>query len=386
MYQITLITLIAQACHMGSRVVASLFAIELGANPFMIGALISIYALFPVLFALYSGRLSDRLGPRRPMLAGMSVLGAGLLVPFLVPTLPALYVSSALIGLGFVVFNVSIQNLAGGLGPPEQRMRNFSTQALGYAGGHLAGPVTAGYAIEYVGFSRGYLIFALLMLVPLIVLAFNKALNLPPQPVTAERRSTLALLRAPALRRAVIIGGLMTTGWDLYTFYVPIYGHSIGLSASQIGLAIGAFASALLLVRSLMPALVRRWSEERVLSGSMLLAGLTCLAFPFVETFTLLLAVSFVMGLGLGCGAPLSLVLAYNRAPAGRSGEAMGLRQTVNKGTEVLMPVIFGTLSTALGMLPVFWLDGLMLSMGGWLMHREAGAAGKHAPAKTKVP
>lgn len=48
------------------------------------------------------------------------------------------------------------------------------------------------------------------------------------------------------------------------------------------------------------------------------------------------MAVSFVLGLGLGCGAPLSLVLAYNRSPAGRSGEAMGLRQTFNKAIEVL--------------------------------------------------
>jgi MFS family permease len=90
------------------------------------------------------------------------------------------------------------------------------------------------------------------------------------------------------------------------------------------------------------------------------------------------------MGLGLGCGAPLSLVLAYNRAPSGRSGEAMGLRQTVNKGTEVLVPIIFGTLSTALGMLPVFWLDAVMLGVGGWLMHREARGGGKHASTESK--
>ena len=107
MYRITLITLVVQACHMGSRVIAALFAIELGANPFLVGVLISVYSLFPVLCAVYSGRISDRLGTRGPMLMGMGVLAAGLLVPFLVPALPALYVSAALIGAGFVFFNVS---------------------------------------------------------------------------------------------------------------------------------------------------------------------------------------------------------------------------------------------------------------------------------------
>ena len=371
MYQITLITLIAQACHMGSRVVASLFAIELGANPFMIGALISIYALFPVLFALYSGRLSDRLGPRRPMLAGMSVLGAGLLVPFLVPTLPALYVSSALIGLGFVVFNVSIQNLAGGLGPPEQRTRNFSTQALGYAGGHLAGPVTAGYAIEYVGFSRGYLIFALLMLVPLIVLAFNKALNLPPQPVTAERRSTLALLRAPALRRAVIIGGLMTTGWDLYTFYVPIYGHSIGLPASTIGNILGMFAAATFVVRIALPAFTRRFGVEPVLTAAMFTAAVLFLPFPLVDIVPVLFVLSFGIGLTLGCGQPLTLTLAYNNSPPGRSGEVTGLRLFINNVTHIGVPLAAGALGAALGVAPVFWTSAAILFVTGHLTRKN---------------
>ena len=129
---------------------------------------------------------------------------------------------------------------------------------------------------------------------------------------------------------------------------------------------------ALLLVRTLMPALVRRSSEERVLSGSLCLATVTCLAFPLAHDFAWLLAASFVLGLGLGCGSPLSLVLAYNRSPPGRSGEAIGVRQTVTKITEVTMPIVFGALGTALGMGPVFWIDAAMLAVGAWLMARDA--------------
>jgi MFS family permease len=101
------------------------------------------------------------------------------------------------------------------------------------------------------------------------------------------------------------------------------------------------------------------------------LAGGTALLFPLVSSFPLLTGLSFVLGLGLGCGSPLSMILAYNRAPAGRSGEAIGLRQTVNKATEVVMPLIFGSLSTALGMPPVFWMEALILAWAGALMRRE---------------
>jgi sugar phosphate permease len=145
------------------------------------------------------------------------------------------------------------------------------------------------------------------------------------------------------------------------------------LSASQIGIAMGAFAVALLVVRGVMPALARRSSEEAVLSGSLFLAGGTALLFPLVSSFSLLTALSFVLGLGLGCGSPLSMILAYNRAPVGRSGEAIGLRQTVNKATESIMPIIFGSLSTAVGMLPVFWMEALILAWAGALMRKEAG-------------
>jgi MFS family permease len=139
-----------------------------------------------------------------------------------------------------------------------------------------------------------------------------------------------------------------------------------------------------------MPALVRRSSEERVLSGSLYAAAATCIAFPFASDFFSLLAASFVLGLGLGCGSPLSLVLAYNRSPPGRSGEAIGVRQTVNKITEMTMPIVFGSLGTVLGMGPVFWIDAAMLVVGAMLMARDAagqarGVAQPHeAPAKRR--
>ena len=95
---------------------------------------------------------------------------------------------------------------------------------------------------------------------------------------------------------------------------------------------------------------------------------------PLAPGFAPLLRVSFVLGLGAGCCAPLSMTLSYNRAPAGRAGEAIGLRQTVNKAIESTVPALFGALSTALGFAPVYFLGAFLLAAGGWLMHRDAGS------------
>jgi MFS family permease len=370
-YHVTFITLIVQGCHVGSRMVASLFAIELGANPFLIGALISAYSIFPLLLGLYSGRASDRFGARRPMLAGIGVLGIGMLLPFLWPRLGALYVSAALIGVGFVFFNVSVQNLAGGLGSPEERTRNFSIQALGYAGGHLAGPLIAGYAIDHLGHIYGYLIFAALTLLPLMILARDRRLDTGTHGAAPGRKSASDLLRNAPLRRAIVLSGLVVTGWDLYTFYVPIYGHSIGLSASAIGAILGMFAAATFVVRIALPAFTRRYGVEAVLSAAMFAGAAQFLPFTFIHFLPGLLALSFGIGFALGCGQPLTLNIAYNRSPAGRSGEVTGLRLTINNITHIGVPLAAGALGSALGVTPVFWVNAALLATSGYLTRKS---------------
>ena len=56
------VTMINMLGIRASRVLAPLFAIELGANPFLIGVLAAMDSVFPLLLALYAGKLSDRLG------------------------------------------------------------------------------------------------------------------------------------------------------------------------------------------------------------------------------------------------------------------------------------------------------------------------------------
>jgi len=72
---VLLIVLCNMSSFRASKVLVSLFAIELGASQFTIGIMIAMYSLFPALLAVYAGKLSDRLGVRLPMLAG--TLGAG---------------------------------------------------------------------------------------------------------------------------------------------------------------------------------------------------------------------------------------------------------------------------------------------------------------------
>ena len=368
---VTLLTLAMQGGHMGSRVVASLLALNLGAGPMLIGILIASYSVFQLGFALIVGRISDRYGSRWPMLGGAITFAAGLAIPAVWPTLPALFVSAPLIGIGFVFFNVAVQSLAGTLGTAAERTRNFSTLSLGYSSGHMIGPVVAGVMIDRFGFGSAYIAFAILALMPITALALSRKLGASGTRSEPPATSAFDLLRVVPLRRMIIVSGLVTTGWDLYTFYVPIYGHSIGLSASTIGTILGAFAAASFIVRISLPSLTRRYSVETVLAAAMCSAALLFLPFAYIEFVPALIALSFGIGLTLGVSQPLTLNLTYNRSPAGRSGEVTGLRLTINNITHIAVPLAAGSVGALLGIAPVFWASAGILAVSGWLTHGD---------------
>ncbi len=368
---VTLLTLAMQGGHMGSRVVASLLALNLGAGPMLIGILIASYSVFQLGFALIVGRISDRYGSRWPMLGGAITFAAGLAIPAVWPTLPALFVSAPLIGIGFVFFNVAVQSLAGTLGTAAERTRNFSTLSLGYSSGHMIGPVVAGVMIDRFGFGSAYIAFAILALMPITALALSRKLGASGTRSEPPATSAFDLLRFVPLRRMIIVSGLVTTGWDLYTFYVPIYGHSIGLSASTIGTILGAFAAASFIVRISLPSLTRRYSVETVLAAAMGSAALLFLPFAYIEFVPALIALSFGIGLTLGVSQPLTLNLTYNRSPAGRSGEVTGLRLTINNITHIAVPLAAGSVGALLGIAPVFWASAGILAVSGWLTHGD---------------
>jgi predicted MFS family arabinose efflux permease len=369
---VLLIVLCNMSSFRASKVLISLFAIELGASQFTIGTMIAMYALLPALLAVYAGKLSDRLGVRVPMLAGSLGLAAGLLVPWLSSELPALYASAALIGASHMFYNVSAQNLVGSLGGAEERTRNFSNYALAMAIGSFLGPLAAGFSIDHVGHATSYLYAAALPLVPAVIMASARKVGRGPRLKTEDEQAVLStsLLANPVLRRTLIASAVAVTAQDLFQFYMPIYGHSVGLSASAIGVVLAMSGIAAFVVRIWLPVLVKRWGPDAVFNGSLYVSAAAFLLFPLFSSAAALAAIALVLGLGMGCAQPVTLMLIFSRAPEGRSGEALGMRVTINQITHIAVPVLFGTIGSFFGVAPVFIINALILA-GGGLLNRE---------------
>ena len=359
----------------GSKVAVSLYALELGAGAGAVGILAALFATFPLLLAVQAGRISDRFGVRVPIALGSLTMAAGLAVAFFTQSIALLFVCPALIGLGHIFFHVSIHNLVGSLGPDAERTRNFSTFALGSSIAAFIGPSLAGFAIELAGFRTAFVLLAVVAALSGIYVLVHRSLI--PARVRHEEekhaKSAFDLLGIPALRRTLIMSGVTLTGIELFSFYLPIYGRSIGLSAAVIGMVLSSYAVAGFIVRSFMHRLAARYTEVGVLTGSLFLAALAYFAVPGLGDGWLLAAAAFALGLALGSAQPLTIILTYNYAPAGRSGEALGMRIMANKVTQIAVPLAFGGFGAALGSVPVFLATGLFLLGAGLVSLRGSG-------------
>lgn len=366
---VILLTVLSHIGFVGSRITMALTAINQGASPLAIGVLMALFAVIPMLLAVQAGRLVDRVGAFRPIAIAGSILAAGMLLPFASQELPILFFSAAVAGTAFMMQHIALNHVIGSIGDPSERPVNFSWFALGYSISGFLGPLLAGFAIDLAGYRAAFLMLALPPAVGTVLLLWkHDALPRAQEPrVDAAQRSVADLLRNPRLLPVFLFSGLLATGWDLYTFVIPIYGTSVGLSPSTIGIVMSSFALATFVVRLAMPSLARRLSEWTVVCAALLIAGTAYSLFPLVTQVPFLIALSFLLGLGLGCAQPMIMAALYAASPPGRQGEVVGMRTTMINASQTFMPLAFGAVGTALGMVPILWTMAGLLLAGSWL-------------------
>jgi len=372
-YQIMAVVVLWNSAYKGTRVLNTLYALELGATPLHIGLLLATYGVFPLLLAVTAGRIADRYGSRIPLIAGMIVSTIGAILPWFAPSMPLLFAAAAVTGFGFILGQVALQSLVGTLGEGKDRTRNFNNYALIVAVADFTGPVLAGFSIDHFGHVRPYLVLAFLAataVLTVFVLAKRVPRHRRPAPAPEGQRMS-DLFRDVNMRRVLIAGAVVMTGIDLFQLYMPLYGHQVSLSASAIGMILGAAAAATFVSRALLPLLVSRYGEEKTLLYSLFLTAAMFTLIPLFSSAVVLGIICFTLGLGMGLGQPLTVMLCYRYSPAGRGGESLGLRIAINNSMHVVVPSVFGAVGAAFGLAPVFWVSAGVIAAGNWYARRR---------------
>lgn len=382
------------ACMTGMRMATPLLALREGYSPAAVGFLLALFALTQVFLSLPAGRYADRHGLKRPLAISVTVasIGAGAAVMF--PIYPVLCFAALCSGGASGSALIALQRHVGREAKDQVMLRKmFSWLAIGPAASNFLGPFLAGLLIDYaggeaasdVGFRAAFLLLALLPLSAWLWVRTLQEAKPEPKPAGSKKSTAWDMLQSQGFRRLLLMNWALSSCWDVHTFVVPILGHERGLSASAIGSILGAFAIAAAAVRLLIPFVSERITEWKVVMTAMIGACMLFCIYPLMPSALAMMACSVCLGFVLGSVQPMVMSMIHMVTPAHRQGEALGLRMMAINGSSVLMPMLFGSIGTVVGVGALFWAVGGVVgacSRLPWLLGQQDLPALKHQAAK----
>lgn len=342
----------------GIRMAAPLLALRHGYSAAAVGVLLALFAVIQIVLAVPAGRYADRHSLKRPVLICMTtvVLGAGLATAW--PVFPVFCLAAMMSGGASGAVVITLQRHAVRMTSDTTALKQvFSWLSLAPSIANFVGPLLAGLMIDFAGFQSAFAVMAVLPLFSVLLLRKVSEVAVPAEEKVRSGPATRSwdLLVDPRMRLLLLVSWVLTSCWDVHTFVLPILGHERQLSASVIGLILGAFAMAATAVRLILPMLADRLKEWAVISASMVISALLYAIYPLLDSPLAMGACSVLLGLALGTVQPMVMSALHFITPPQRQGEALGLRLMSVNLSNILMPLIFGCVGAAIGVTSVFW-------------------------------
>jgi MFS family permease len=290
------------------------------------------------------------------MLVGCSLVTVstcGLAVARHIPLLVAVQIAA---GIGTALWALSRHAFIASPIPVGERGRAISIFGGINRIGMLAGPATGGLIATWLGYRASFVASAAMAAIALVLAI--RYVRPTPQPH----------LKRGGRGRWAIVGRVARSNWrDLgaaaiaQTFaqmiregrllILPLYGAKmVGLNAAQIGLVMTA--SAILDASMFIPAglLMDRFGRKVAAVPSFAVMAIGVAMMPAASGFAGLLGAALVMGLGNGLGSGTMMTLGADLAPAGATGEFLGLWRLIGDSGAFLGPISVGVIAGAVGL------------------------------------
>lgn len=345
------------------RPATSYKALELGANPGMLGLVVASFSILPVLLAVGIGRATDR-GAERPVLLGGAVLliGSGLGLLFAADSLAALLGWNLLLGVGHLMSLIGEQGrLASAKNRNMDRLFGLYTMVtalaqaaapllLGYLGGSSIRPDTSALLAAYL--------YAVLGLAVATVFMMRHAVPRATAAAAAPARLSTALRVEPATRNTLFasigLSMMVLCTIDLLQVYLPALAIERGIPAHSVGLLLALRAGATMLSRLGLETMVRAVGRSRLLLASTGMSAVLVALLALDVPVPVMAGLLVLAGLGLGIGQPLSMSVVSAAAAEGTRGTWMSIRLLGNRLGQAVIPVGLGLFATGFGAAGVF--------------------------------
>ncbi|GGB48220.1 MFS transporter [Lentibacillus populi] len=350
----------------GSRPLIPLYADNLGASNILIGLIVALFSFLPLFVSVKIGKIVDEIGSKRFLKLGLLMGGISLIIPFFINNLYGVFISQISAGLAQIVFVVAMQSFTGGFSEKDLREYFINIFSISVALGSFLGPLFGGFISDFYGYpialmSGGVL---LIMIIPLVKRIDDHYVYSGKESIKENNYSIFHLFKFKSLQYAFLMSALILVAKDTYTAFFPLLAREYGISNFIIGFIISLNAAAGILIRLLLPFMLSYLQRRMIINISILLSGIVLLLHPLFSSQLILIGLSFVLGIGLGIGQPLSIASTVEYLPSNQIGEGLGLRLTINRLTQVLTPVSVGGVSALFGIGSVFYFTGFIV-LGG---------------------
>jgi len=314
---------------------------ELGGG--MEGAQLTLAAYFLGMAAgqLLHGPLSDRLGRRRPLFAGLVVYIAASALCALATSMDALIALRLLQALagcaGMVISRAVVRDVADQMDP----VRLMSRLILVMGVAPILAPLIGGYVAAWFGWRAIFWFLALIGLAALLLCMAFLEESLPEErrrrvPLLAVLRSYASLLANPRFMGVALASGCAICGMFAYIVGSPfVFIELNGVAPEHYGWLFGAAALGFVAVSQVSAGLAHRFGREVVFTLTVaaiaacgiLLILLTWLAAPFFAGYAMIFLYVSLLGIAL----PLGTIIAIT--PFGHmAGTASALLGTLQFG------------------------------------------------------
>lgn len=370
-----------------TNIVIPLWALSLEPSPWAFGIVIGARSLLPGLLSIHGGVLMDRLGARQVMLFFAVI---GLIVPVLFPLLPWIWVAGILnlvIGLTSTMNWVGAQTLVGQVirSDPSLTWRVTFCNRLG----HFVSPILAGAAWDAFGPWGGFgvtLIWAVLFMAAALMLPRGNGTAKTASDLNARRfrlrdllprledyTRAFALLGIPIV--AVVVAGSVlniSTGAIQLSFFIA-YMEKIGFTGTLIGIIFASLNLFGLVGTANVTRIARRIGDVLLLNVTVVASIVVITVTPLLGAFLPLLIVTALRGFAQGIGQPLMIMIPSKLVPSGSQGTLVGLRISLNRLMQTVLPPVMGGVVTLVGLENSFYVVGgilLAITCGLWATFR----------------
>ena len=338
--------------------VLPLFSQAIGASDAVIGLIAALSPLAGILFSFPVGVLSDHLGRKRILIiSGAVFLIAPVLYLFITTPIWLIplrfFHGTATAILGPVISAVIAERFP--LTKGEMLGQYSSATLIGRTIAPLAGGILLSYFAFYPGLIPYYVVYvvAAIAAIPVFIMTLMyreeraKPLNIIGVSVFKDSFTTFIANRR--LRATALVDMATYFSFGAFETFLPLFCMSVGIDAYQVGII---FAVQVLIIAGTKPffgKIADRIDKRIQIMAGLLIVGCSVAAVSFASSFTGLLAVGSVFGLGMSLSTVATSAYTADIAKKEQIGASMGaLSSTMDIG-HAAGPVTTGIIISTAG-------------------------------------